>query len=135
MGPRAASVASLEANCDLKAGFDGLTAARAEIAGAADVVASAAEELMAGNVTGDRSDDLGAKLLEAAAFADVCGQRLQQVQGLLERIAAAWPGGPSELAKADLLSDRSRRETLLIFGPAISGCEMSQVDADRLFGG
>lgn len=135
MGPHAASLPALQVNGDLKAGFDGLTAARAEIAGAADVVACAAEELLAGNVSGERSDDLGTRLLEAAAFADVCGQRLQQVQALLERMAAAWPGGPAALAEVDLLSDRSRRETLLIFGPAISGCEMSQIDADRLFGG
>jgi chemotaxis protein CheZ len=80
-------------------------------------------------------------IFEACSFQDITGQRiakvveaLGQLERRLERFASALHVRDSAEVDRDEAERKSRRETLLLNGPAAAGQGIAQDDIDKLFG-
>lgn len=100
-----------------EAALEEVNALRADVASAAHTILTAAERGLALEV-GAEARSLFGEILEACAFGDIAGQRLQTLEALLRGEAV----GGAERGEAGLLN-----------GPAHSGRGLSQAEADALF--
>jgi chemotaxis protein CheZ len=119
-----------------------LTAARREAADAVSLILAAVEDLLSIEATDVEAWRVrvaaGANaILEACAYQDITGQRLDKVA----RIIGETGEGLARLAQASGAADASatetaaetRRRELHLNGPALSGPSVSQTDIDALF--
>jgi len=86
----------------------------------------------------DRITEKASEAFEACSFQDITGQRIKKIVASMKfidervaRIVSLW--GETDLAKADVKTERPGGDKALLNGPSLAGQGVSQADIDRMF--